>query len=330
MSKFHLQHLTADDIRSILRSLESAMADHESWITQWHRTLICGLPVDDDAYLVRDSHRHCGFGQWYYRQDHSGLLDHPNFITIDKVHERMHDQVRRIARKARTGAPITDGEYLAFMKEEQKLFHEMLVLKESFHEMLGMFDCLTGAFSRQAMFPILFQEHARVDRTGEPCSIAIVDLDHFKRVNDTYGHQVGDHVLRVTAEYFSSNLRPYDWLCRYGGEEFLICLPSTPVETAHAILDRFRIGLSGTPVTWEDRLLIHITASIGLTTMAADLSVKEIVCRADEALYAAKNAGRNRVTIWVDAEKQQLRKQRPTFSRNKTQSPPHKEAEPLP
>jgi diguanylate cyclase (GGDEF)-like protein len=179
----------------------------------------------------------------------------------------------------------------------------MLILKESFHEMLGMFDYLTGAFSRQAMFPILFQEHARVDRTGEPCSIAIIDLDHFERINDTYGHQVGDHVLRVTAQYFSDNLRPYDWFCRYGGEEFLTCLPSTPVDTAHAILDRFRIGLSRTPVTCEDTLLIHITASIGLTAMATDLSVKKTIYRADEALYAAKEAGRNRLCVWEKKDK---------------------------
>ncbi len=327
MSALHLQHLTAEEIRAILQSLESAMADHEYWITQWHRTLICSLPVSDE-YLARHSHRHCAFGRWYYDQDHPGLLDHPNFITIDKVHEAMHDQVRRIARKARAGGPITDREYLAFMKEEQNLFHEMLMLKESLHEMLGMFDCLTGAYSRQAMFPILFQEHARVDRTGEPCSIAIVDLDHFKRVNDTYGHQIGDHVLRVTAEYFSNNLRPYDWFCRYGGEEFLICLPSTPVETAHAILDRFRVGLSRTPVTCDDTLLIHITASIGLTAMAADLSMKETICRADEALYAAKKAGRNQVVIWSDTETRRPKKKPPHMRRNKTPAPPFGGAEP--
>jgi diguanylate cyclase (GGDEF)-like protein len=297
MSPVHLQHLTGNEIKSILEALERAMAEHDNWIKNWHRTLVCRLPVGDE-YLAKAAHRECGFGKWYYSQDHAGLQDHPDFVSIEKVHQKMHDHARRLAEKARRGDMISNDDYLTFIEQEYNLSQELIALKESFHEVLAMFDHLTGVFNRQAMFPILSQEHARVLRTGQPCSIAIVDLDHFKRINDTYGHQAGDRVLWATAQYFSDNLRPYDWFCRYGGEEFLICLPNTPVNTAKTILDRFRVGLAESPVSCDDAVHINITASFGIAQMDPDLRVKDSISRADRAMYAAKRAGRNRVCTW--------------------------------
>ena len=299
MPRIHLQHLSIDEIRIILEELERAMAAHDTWIKDWHRTLICRLPIKE-GYLSRYTHRRCGFGEWYYAQTHTGLGDHPDFMAIEKTHKKMHDQARCLARKAHQGKSISNHDYLAFVEQEYTLSQELLALKESFHEVLSMFDHLTGVYNRQAMFPILSQEHARVLRTGQPCSIAIVDLDHFKRINDTYGHQIGDRVLQSTARYFADNLRPYDWFCRYGGEEFLVCLPNTPVDTAQTILDRFRSGLAESPITCDDAILVNITVSVGVAEMSADLSLKETIARADSAMYAAKRAGRNRLCTWED------------------------------
>lgn len=297
MPRIRLQHLTIGEIRIILNELERAMAAHDSWINDWHRTLICRLPVED-IYLSRDAHRKCGFGAWYYTQTHAGLVDHPDFMAIEETHQKMHDQARRLAHKAHRGEGISHHEYHAFVEQEYTLSHELLALKESFHEVLTMFDHLTGVYNRQAMFPILSQEHARALRTGQPCSIAIIDLDHFKRINDRYGHQIGDRVLQRTARYFADNLRPYDWFCRYGGEEFLVCLPNTPLDTAQTILNRFRSGLAASPVICDDAVSIKITVSVGVAEMSANLSLKETIARADGAMYAAKRAGRNRLCKW--------------------------------
>ncbi|MDX1764816.1 MAG: diguanylate cyclase [bacterium] len=299
MPRVHLQHLSIDEIRIILDELERAMTAHDSWIKDWHRILICRLPIDDE-YLSQDTHQTCGFGEWYYTQTHPGLRNHPDFMAIEATHRKMHAQARKLARKTRQGKRLSNDDYLAFVEQEYSLSQELIALKESFHEFLAMFDHLTGVYNRQAMFPILAQEHARVLRTGQPCSIAIVDLDHFKRINDTYGHQIGDLVLQCTAQYFADNLRPYDWFCRYGGEEFLVCLPNTSVDTAQTILDRFRSGLAESPITCDDAVLIKITVSVGVAAMSADVSLKETIARADCAMYTAKRAGRNRLCTWED------------------------------
>ena len=128
----------------------------------------------------------------------------------------------------------------------------------------------------------------------------MVDLDHFKTVNDTYGHLAGDNVLREAAQYFNSKIRPYDSICRYGGEEFLICLPNTSMNMAKIILNRLRTGLALLSIALGERERIKITASFGVTKMSSDMSINDTISRADKALYAAKLGGRNQVSTWED------------------------------
>lgn len=137
-----------------------------------------------------------------------------------------------------------------------------------------------------------------VKRDVQQCCVAIMDLDRFKAVNDTYGHRVGDQVLVAMVRHLKGQLRPYDKVYRYGGEEFLFTLPSTDQQAGQMLVERMCDGLGVSPLEVQGRKPIAITASFGLALLDPDVVVEESIRRADEALYAAKKAGRNCVRVW--------------------------------
>ena len=125
------------------------------------------------------------------------------------------------------------------------------------------------------MLTKLREEHQFVTRNVHQCVVAMMDLDHFKTVNDRFGHQAGDSVLTAFARYLAAHLRPYDRVFRYGGEEFLLCLPDTEVEAGRDILDRLREELGSLPHKVDGADIFHVTVSFGLSQLAPDLSVEE-------------------------------------------------------
>jgi diguanylate cyclase (GGDEF)-like protein len=125
-----------------------------------------------------------------------------------------------------------------------------------------------------------------------------MDLDHFKAVNDTYGHLAGDRALAAAVHYVMEHLRPYDRVFRYGGEEFLVAMQNTDLQTGHAVIDRLREGLAGVVLAHDGARPIVVTASFGITLLDPDVSVEESIDRADKAMYAAKTDGRNRTRVW--------------------------------
>lgn len=157
-------------------------------------------------------------------------------------------------------------------------------------------DLLTLLPNRSAIQTILDQELARCQRDNRSVGVVVLDLDHFKSINDTYGHFAGDAVLRETAQRFRANMRPYDRIGRYGGEEFLVVLPNSDLEQAAHQADRMRLILSQKPM-YVDGKELTVTASFGVTASdGIERTPDEYVRVADEALYLSKNAGRNRVS----------------------------------
>lgn len=154
-------------------------------------------------------------------------------------------------------------------------------------------DSLTGLLNRRAMEALLESESARSLRYQRPLSFMLVDIDHFKHVNDTWGHQVGDEVLRHVALTCLRALRISDSLGRWGGEEFLALLPETSLEEAALLAERLRLIIEQTPC-YQAGQSIWVTISIGLTTFAPGQRWQETYAQADTALYQAKDQGRNR------------------------------------
>jgi diguanylate cyclase (GGDEF)-like protein len=161
-------------------------------------------------------------------------------------------------------------------------------------EELAQLDELTGALNRRYVMKELDEELLRCLRSKQPCSVALIDLDWFKKINDTFGHPVGDEALRAFAITIFANIRGIDKFGRYGGEEFLLVLPDTSQAVAVRTLDRLRDIVAG--LDWAAiSPRMTVTLSAGVTSIRANDTTDSILSRADRALYRAKESGRNRV-----------------------------------
>lgn len=288
--------LTDEQMRAALKEFEQALHNHNQWAETLYGTLICRLSPDERD-IDRDAHRLCRFGQWYYKSSSAALREHPGFAEIGLEHERMHRHAADLLRMSAGGAPISIKDYERFVNALKRLHLEISSVQHEFESALFNLDPLTGTPSRAAMLGKLREQQEFV-RRDHPCVVAMTDLDRFKSVNDRYGHLVGDKVLIGFARYIMAHLRPFDKVFRYGGEEFLICLPDTDVETGHVIVDRLREELAALPFESDGKDAFHVTVSFGIAALDPDLAVERSIARADNALYAAKRNGRNRVVDW--------------------------------
>ena len=160
------------------------------------------------------------------------------------------------------------------------------------HRQKALLDTLTELPNREAYNERASAEVQRWQRYGRPLSIAIFDIDHFKNINDSYGHQAGDRVIKVIGRSIAKRLRAVDFFCRYGGEEFVALMPETDGQTALVVLEKVRAAIADTAFNYKDQPMA-ITVSAGLTEFKTNDSLDSAFERADQALYTAKATGRN-------------------------------------
>ena len=161
---------------------------------------------------------------------------------------------------------------------------------------LAITDALTRIMNRRGITVALLDAMAQSERYSAPLCVAMADIDHFKPINDTYGHQTGDRVLTEIAGIFSDTLRMPDKVGRYGGEEFLIILPHTTLAGGRKIAERLRAAVS----RWQfgiDGKKLKLTVSLGITQARKGEDLEQLLARVDQALYAAKSGGRNLVVV---------------------------------
>ncbi len=192
--------------------------------------------------------------------------------------------------------PVDDAELKARLAAGRRV----VTLQDHLRETANR-DALTGLWNRAAVLGVLDRELARGWREGRPVGVVLADVDHFKRINDTFGHLAGDAVLRKTAVRMRDVLRPYDTVGRYGGEEFLAVFPGCDVEGTVGLAERLRHCVADEPIAAED-VLVPVTISLGVAVWQAAKASKtagaaELLRVADLALYQAKAGGRNRVTM---------------------------------
>jgi diguanylate cyclase (GGDEF)-like protein len=177
-----------------------------------------------------------------------------------------------------------------------------LIVKNRMLSEVSSRDALTGLYNRWFVLEKIDSEMNRALRHGSPMSLLMLDIDHFKRVNDTWGHGAGDQVLQAIGKLLRDSCRVYDVPGRYGGEEFCIVLPETKPGNTSVVAERIRSRMEATQLQCGETS-INVTASIGIAGMDASesnelLSPAALIERADRALYSAKNRGRNRVELW--------------------------------
>jgi diguanylate cyclase (GGDEF)-like protein len=171
---------------------------------------------------------------------------------------------------------------------------EQLIIAREYSRIQATHDSLTGLLNHGAILAVLEKELARSVREGNPVAVMMADIDHFKSVNDIYGHPAGEGVLHETARKMLASVRTYDSIGRYGGEEFVVVAPGCDLDTAVKQAERLREVICVQPVCVAD-VNISITMSIGVAMAWDDAQPGQLLQAADEALYVAKNGGRNRV-----------------------------------
>lgn len=194
--------------------------------------------------------------------------------------ERLADAHLRLQRRMDKITRISDG-FQSLLKE----------LNDSLQK-VSRTDALTGLPNRRAMVEELHSEMARARREGSPMAVLMTDLDHFKAVNDTRGHEAGDKVLQALAQALRGALRAYDVCARWGGDEFLVLLPGTDVSGAQDVGAKLRNAIEALAIPAGEGQRLGL--SVGVAVLKPDESADELLRRADEAMYIAKNAGRAR------------------------------------
>lgn len=285
------------EAESIVRRLAPALQAHSRWIHRLHLTLISRLaPHADD--LAEDAHLRSVLGQWLHGEDNRHFRCRPEYEEALKQQESVHALARQMCHAVANNEPVNPEIYETFADHVEQLGRCLESLVRELWDLLRYTDPLTGIATRFAMLPQLQEEQLRVQRTGLVSCVCMVDLDHFKAVNDTFGHRAGDTVLENVSNFFARSLRRYDQVCRYGGEEFVLMLPNTAPESALSIIDRLRRDLAKLTITLDDGIVTHVTASFGIAEITPDDPIAEVIGRADDAMYRAKQAGRNRVAVW--------------------------------
>ena len=205
--------------------------------------------------------------------------------AAEKILERDKDELEALVRQ-RTSELVKVNQDLELEIEDRKRVEKKL-------EQLAITDALTGIFNRRKFDLTLERELKRADRYRAPLSLIMLDIDHFKRINDTYGHHAGDAVLVLLAKLISDNIREPDVFARWGGEEFVVLTPNTNAESAWQLAEKLRAVVEASSFPG----IVGLTCSFGVTELVEADSPDDFINRADNALYQAKASGRNKVEL---------------------------------
>jgi diguanylate cyclase len=292
-----LNEVTRDELQGIIGQLKESLYNHQQWYNGLIRTLVCKLPADKHDTSL-EAHTECRLGQWYYGKAPEKLRTHPGFVALGDEHQRMHHLARLLLLTADDGKTIPALDYDNFSNILERLRLEIYALERELEDSLFNRDALTGAITRFGILPTLREQQEFVKRHAQLCYIVMMDLDNFKAINDLYGHHAGDKVLAESVRYLIKHLRPYDKVFRYGGEEFLLCMPYGERTSGYSRVQELGEGLAALEIDIGEKQPIHVTASFGLALLDPGVPVETCIDRADKALYAAKAAGRNCVRVW--------------------------------
>jgi diguanylate cyclase (GGDEF)-like protein len=239
----------------------------------------CDFPIDQESV----SRRHARI-VWADRHWHAIDLGSTNGTYVND--------------EAVTDRELRDGDQIKIGRTIFK-FLEGGSVETSYHEeiyRLMTFDGLTGVHNKRYFHETLEREVSRSARYERQLSLILFDIDHFKKVNDTYGHIAGDAVLRQLAGLVKANIRREDIFARVGGEEFAVIVPETTCEEAHAVAEKIRALVEASEMLF-DTIVIPVTVSLGIASLAPEDDAEALYAKADALLYRAKQSGRNRVAV---------------------------------
>lgn len=282
--------ITNKELSASVAELDEAIHVHDLWYRNLLRVLISHAPPNQ-IDLMPNAHLACPFGQWYKSQASAKFfIENQKFRSLETVHEKVHEDAQKLIQFILDGAVIPLDEWDHFCSNREQMRNEMLDLQQKFEEVAKNRDPLTGIETRTSMLAEISKQQALVLRGRQACTLVMLDLDHFKNINDMYGHSAGDTVLVATVNSIRLHLRSYDRIYRYGGEEFIICMPQTNIEEGSEVIERLRVSISRLHFDFSET---PVSASFGVTELKPSQSVKDAIECADKAMYEAKKRGRN-------------------------------------
>lgn len=274
--------------------LDQAMQAHLAWNQRLLRCALLGETPADDT-LQPNAFELCAFGRWFDGAHERLLKLEPECVrSLDAAHRSMHLAVRELCLASMAGRHAAAHWFEAFESNQSTMVRELAYLKECFVRSGAQSDPLTGLPLRHGLADLFGMRQADAERSGGTLFIILIDADHFKKVNDVYGHPVGDAALAHLADLLKSALRSNDHLLRYGGEEFMMLLYGASEAAAEHVAQRLLQLIRGKPMLLPNGDRLPMTISIGMSRVLPHDSLESAIRRADVALYRAKRNGRDR------------------------------------
>lgn len=287
------------EVQDFVELLDAGTEAHLAWTRRVLRCAVLHESPGDDV-LAADAHCRCRLGRWLqHERARFDTLDAEGMRRLDEQHRRMHDAVRRLCSAVLDRRPGDAADLDTFEQTQRRVVAELGRFKTLVLARSARLDSLTGLPLRYGMEAEFARLCAQAARHGETVVVVLVDIDHFKRVNDTHGHAVGDRALIHVAGLLRHALRAGEPLFRFGGEEFLALLTAVDHAGAEDAAQRLLQRLRSTPLQLDDGTRLTLRASLGLAAVRTDEALGSATTRADRALYAAKHGGRD-TWRWAD------------------------------
>ena len=288
------------ELENFITELDAAVEAHMSWTRRVMRCAVLHTSPGEDV-LSPSAHTLCRFGRWFMsKQSDFEKMSLQNTQRLIAVHQSMHDAIRSICANVLAGRPAQSAHLDVFEQTQAELIELLAEFKTQFLATAVRHDPLTGLPLRYGLEQEFIQLQKLCRRNKLLLYVVMIDVDHFKLVNDNYGHSVGDIALRHLADTIKRNIRPGEPLYRFGGEEFLLLMQTQSREEAATAVNRLINVVRGAPVLIPQNKPLAMTITIGLSLAGQDEKLDSVIERADRALFEGKRAGRDRYVIASD------------------------------
>lgn len=285
-----MDQLAPRQIERLLNGINQGIHSHLEWTQRLLRCAFLHESPGDDM-LQPDAGQRCDFGRWLHGERATlANFDAAATDELERQHRAMHDAVRLLCTLCARGQVARPAELQAYEAGQSAMIACLNVLRQRVTESMLQHDALTGLPLRNGLSYVFRLRQHDAARDGLPLHLAMVDVDHFKRVNDTWGHPVGDRILQHLARLMSACLRENDILIRYGGEEFLLLLLGQDIP---GVVQRLLETVRSQPLPLDDGGAVSATITAGLTAVATTDTLAAAVERADRALLQGKQSGRD-------------------------------------
>ncbi len=284
-----------DEVNIISKETTYFIKEHLTIYTNILEKIICKLEISDELILRHKTLKACNFDTYLKKYLKEEKKNHEVKKLVD-LHDTFHKLILFILEKTKDNKKITSKEFQKLSSVHMKFIHLLNEISLSLEFVKYQFDKLTYTWSREIFLDLLNKEFLKASRTKEVFSLVFFDIDYFKKVNDTYGHDAGDYILKELTKLVKDELRVYDTIGRWGGEEFLILLSQSNIKEAYEIIKRIKDKIQNNIFIYESNN-ISLTCSFGICEFNKNLTISQMISKSDKLMYIAKNNGRNKIEV---------------------------------